>query len=73
MCILGGKTQHFFSIEQFFMKIFKLKKKVEYSFDAELLYLSIAEVFRSIKAAQTALHQIKKLFNKKYTKSMKIG
>ena len=59
MCILGGKTQHFFSIEQFFMKKLKLKKKVEYSFDAELSYLSIGGIFRAIRAAQTALEQFK--------------
>ena len=41
------------------MKKLKLKKKVDYSFDAELSYLSIGGIFRAIRAAQTALEQFK--------------
>ena len=51
------------------MKKLKLKKKVEYSFDAELSYLSIGGIFRAIRAAQTALEEIKEKVVQKHKKS----
>ena len=63
---------NFFSTYVFFMKKLKLKKKVEYSFDAELSYLSIGGIFRAIRAAQTALEQFKNEMTQKPSKMYKI-
>ena len=65
-CFLANTT--FFSTDVFFMKKLKLKKKVEYSFDAELSYLSIGGIFRAIRAAQTALEQFEKTIAQKPSK-----
>ena len=56
----------------FFHEKIEVEKKVEYSFDAELSYLSIGGIFRAIRAAQTALEQFKNEMTQKPSKMYKI-